>query len=71
MTVSLEQFLPAVNRLGELQQQRRLRVKRAPAKNGLQLAIDKDAGDLPPRGNGLYRDIMDVMTAISEGKSAE
>ena len=71
MPVPLEQFLSAVTRLGELQQQRRVQVKRAPTKNGLQLAVDKHAEDLPAKGNGLYTDIMDVMTAISEGKSLE
>jgi len=71
MGVSLEQFTAAVARLGELRECGLVRVRPAPGNNGLVLAIDKAADDLPAKGGGLYADIMDVMSAIARGTSVE
>jgi maltose O-acetyltransferase len=60
----LEAFTAAVARLGELREEGALRVKVA-ANGSVALAIDKDATNVPPHGEGLYLDITDVLSAMA------
>jgi acetyltransferase-like isoleucine patch superfamily enzyme len=67
---SLEQFEAAVNRLAELHSDGALRLK-VSAEGVVHFTIDRSAKDLPPKGGGLYAEIMDVMTAIARSTSVE
>jgi acetyltransferase-like isoleucine patch superfamily enzyme len=70
MYVPLEEFTTAVRRLGELRKRGLVNVK---VKRGgaVVLVIDKAADGLPPKGGGLYAEVMDVMSAIASDTSVE
>jgi acetyltransferase-like isoleucine patch superfamily enzyme len=63
--VSAELFAAAVARLAELRANGLVRVKQAPGNRGIGLVIDSRAENLPPRRDGLYTEITDVLSAIS------
>jgi acetyltransferase-like isoleucine patch superfamily enzyme len=73
MYVPLEDFVTAVRRLGELREQGLVTVSGTPGigRGTVALRIDRTAVGLPPKGGGLYAEIMDVMTAIAKGSSVE
>src|SRR2546422_2820292 len=65
---SLEQFGAAVKRLAELHRDGALRLK-VSAEGVVRFTVDRSAKDLPPKGGGLYAEIMDVMSAIAQNTS--
>jgi len=67
---SLEPFEAAVKRLAQLHREGALRMK-VSAERVVRFTIDRSAKDLPPKGGGLYAEIMDVMSAIAQGTSVE
>src|SRR5438128_828963 len=67
---SLEQFEAAVRRLAELHRDGALRL-RVSAEGVVHFTIDRSAEDLPPKGGGLYAEIMDVMSAIAQKTAVE
>jgi acetyltransferase-like isoleucine patch superfamily enzyme len=60
----LDDFTVAVARLGELRRQRLLRVE-VFSSGRVALKIDESASDVPARGNGVYLDVEDVLSAIA------
>jgi acetyltransferase-like isoleucine patch superfamily enzyme len=66
MYATLEDFTAAVGRLGELRSEGLLTL-RVSVSGQVDFAVDKDAADVPPRADGLYRDIYDVLGAMARG----
>jgi maltose O-acetyltransferase len=62
---SPEQFEAAVERLAELRRDGALRLT-VSAEGVVRFTIDRSVKDLPPKGGGLYAEIMDVMSAIAQ-----
>ena len=62
---SPEQFEAAVKRLAELHSGGALRLK-VSAEGVVRFTIDRSAKGLPPKGGGIYAEIMDVMSAIAQ-----
>src|SRR2546423_15516597 len=73
MYVSLEDFTAAVRRLGELREQGLVKLRGSPGigRGTVALVIDRGADGLPPKGGGLYAEVMDVLTAIAKNMSLE
>ena len=67
---SPEQFEAAVKRLAELHSGGALRLK-VSAEGVVRFTIDRSAKGLPPKGGGIYAEIMDVMSAIAQSTSVE
>jgi acetyltransferase-like isoleucine patch superfamily enzyme len=73
MYVPLADFTAAVQRLGELRRQGLVNLSGTPGfgRGTVALVIDRHANGLPPKGGGLYAEIMDVLTAIAKDTSRE
>jgi acetyltransferase-like isoleucine patch superfamily enzyme len=70
MYAPLDDYTAAVARLGELYEKGSVRVKVA-AGGSVELVVDHTAGDAPPRGDGLYKDIHHVLNAIGANISVD
>jgi maltose O-acetyltransferase len=70
MYASLEDFTAAVTRLGQLREGGHLRVK-VSILGDVSFAIDRGAPDVPPRRDGLYVDIYEVLATIANNVSVE
>lgn len=71
MYVPLEDFTAAVRRLGELRREGLVKVRLARGRGSVFLVIDKAADGLPPKGGGLYAEVMDVLSAIAKDTAIE
>ena len=70
MSVTVEQFAAALRRLRELYDEGHVRVAISP-QGTAEFDLDPNAPELPPPGEGLYRDLDDALAAVVSGASRD